>query len=215
MEENSAKRRQKSKLDRKKSKRDGNDRCLIVCEGKKTEPNYFNEIRIKFRKDTANTRVMTSNLGTSPMNVAKCAIATFQELKNNFERVYVVFDRDDHANFHEALNYLAQFDGKLKNEEKAPVKVIAVPSIPCFELWLLLHFFPVTADMHRNDVYKKLETKLKNYDKGQKGHFENTSPHLATAFKNAEQLRRLKETQDKEFPSTEVDRLVDYLISIK
>jgi hypothetical protein len=47
--------RQAESLQRKKAKRDPYARILIVCEGKKTEPNYFKDLRKAF--------------GLNPMNV--------------------------------------------------------------------------------------------------------------------------------------------------
>ncbi|WP_224217287.1 RloB family protein [Vibrio cholerae] len=39
-------------LSRRKSKRSSYEKVLIVCEGEKTEPNYFNEPRIQLRSAT-------------------------------------------------------------------------------------------------------------------------------------------------------------------
>ncbi|MBN9277772.1 MAG: RloB domain-containing protein [Hyphomicrobium sp.] len=38
-----------------------------------------------------------------------------------------------------------QLDNTLRNDEKKLVRFFAVPSVPCFELWLLLHFENVLA----------------------------------------------------------------------
>jgi hypothetical protein len=44
--DHSAKERQRLQLGRKRARRPTFDRILIVTEGEKTEPNYFEEIRI-------------------------------------------------------------------------------------------------------------------------------------------------------------------------
>ena len=48
--DNHPKERQARQLERKLNRRASYDRILIVCEGSKTEPNYFEEIRISVRR---------------------------------------------------------------------------------------------------------------------------------------------------------------------
>lgn len=64
--DNSPKIRQARQLERKLGRRASYDRILIVSEGSKTEPNYFEEIRSTFRLHTANVVVRPSELGTAP-----------------------------------------------------------------------------------------------------------------------------------------------------
>jgi hypothetical protein len=56
--------RQAAQLQRKKANRASHDRILIVSEGSKTEPLYFDEIRQYFRLHTANVQVRPSGFGT-------------------------------------------------------------------------------------------------------------------------------------------------------
>jgi len=44
-------------LRREAQKREPYDVVLIVCEGDKTEPNYFKELRDAFKLSTANIRI--------------------------------------------------------------------------------------------------------------------------------------------------------------
>jgi len=67
--DNSPRIRQAKKLARKQGKLVPADRILIVSEGSKTEPQYFNEIRNALRLPTANVCVMPSDYGTSPDQV--------------------------------------------------------------------------------------------------------------------------------------------------
>lgn len=60
-------------LRRKQPTREPYDRILIVCEGKKTEPNYFEEIRKEERIPTAHIYVLHSQFGTQPLQVVKFA----------------------------------------------------------------------------------------------------------------------------------------------
>jgi hypothetical protein len=179
--DNHPKARQQEQLNRKRKSRAPYNRILIVTEGKKTEPNYFNEIIARYRLHTANIEVQPSQYGTSPLQVVEYARDLFQDgdtHKNvgakTFEQVYAVFDRDDHKTYFGALDLAAQLNGKLRNDEKKPVIFQAVPSVPCFELWLLLHFEEISAPIHRDEALKRLKKHIPNYEKGGEGHFDAT-----------------------------------------
>lgn len=135
--DNSPKERYKRQLERKLNRRASYDRILIVSEGSKTEPLYFREIRSAFKLQTANVQVHPSALGTSPLQVVNYAKDLFEKgdthkriQKRAFEQVYAVFDRDDHATFHDALRVAESLDGKLKNDNKQFVTFKAIASVP-------------------------------------------------------------------------------------
>ena len=76
--DNSPKERQLKQLERKLGRRASYDRILIVCEGSKTEPNYFREIRTAHRLHTANVEVQPSELGSAPIQVVEYALTLFE-----------------------------------------------------------------------------------------------------------------------------------------
>lgn len=214
--------RQAEQLARKAGKRASYDRILIVSEGSKTEPLYLGEIRSTYRLHTANVQVQHSQYGTSPIQVVDYAEDLFingDEAKSiqprAFEQVYVVFDRDDHDSYHNALAKAKSLDGKLQNGEKQRVKFEAIASVPCFELWLLLHFQNVLAPMHRTVVYQQLRQYLTGYDKGQAGHFAQTCQHLAVATQRAEHLATLTNAHNGVEPYTDMHHLVRLLTTLK
>ena len=131
--------RQEARLSRKAGRTRPYDRMLIVCEGAKTEVNYFSAIRREKRLPNADIAIVPSDYGTAPLQIVQYAIDKFQESKG-FDRVYVVFDRDDHDSYHNALAKADATDKKLKNDAGAKVPFAAIPSVPNFELWILLHF---------------------------------------------------------------------------
>ncbi len=183
------KHRQASQLARKKGQRASYDRILIVTEGSKTEPNYFKEIKVANKLHTANVQVEPSAFGTEPMQIVEYAESLFlngDESKSiqprAFEEVYVVFDRDDHPTYHNALAKTDALNLKYQNDNKQKVAFISIASVPCFELWLLLHFEEVHAPMHRNAVYDRLKIYLPNYEKGNKGHYASTLMHIELAM---------------------------------
>ena len=73
MRDRHPKERQAAKLARKNASRNSHDRILIICEGKKTEPQYFNEIRQYYRLNTAYVGILQSEYGTSPQQVVDFA----------------------------------------------------------------------------------------------------------------------------------------------
>jgi hypothetical protein len=220
--DNQPKVRQANQLERKVGKRAGYDRILIVSEGSKTEPLYLNEIRASYRLSTTSVQVQHSQFGTSPLKVVEYAEHLFvngDETKDiqprAFEQVFVVFDRDEHDSYHNALAKAKSLDGKLRNEDKQRVKFEAVASVPCFELWLLLHFEDVLAPLHRTEVYQRLRQYLTQYDKGQAGHYAQTQQHLGQAIQRAEHLTELTTAHNAEEPYTDLHRLVHLLTTLK
>lgn len=77
--DNSPKERQQKQLERKQGRRASYDRILIVSEGRKTEPNYFHEIRKVYRLHTAHVEVRPSELGTAPIQVVQYAQILFEK----------------------------------------------------------------------------------------------------------------------------------------
>lgn len=220
--ENQPKVRQASALVRKKAKRGSYDRILIVCEGSKTEPQYLDEIRSYHKIHTANVQVHRSLLGTECMQVVECAEQLFLKgditLSINpraFERVYAVFDRDDHKTYHAALAKAETLKDKLRNDLGQKVFFNAVASVPCFELWLLLHFQDVLAPIHRTEAYARLRQHISDYDKGRKGYFLLTRESIDDATTRACQLAARTSAANGIEPYTNLHDLVHLLITLK
>lgn len=220
--DNSPKIRQARQLERKLGRRASYDRILIVSEGSKTEPNYFEEIRSTFRLHTANVVVRPSELGTAPLQVVHYAKQLFLEGDKHrkiqrlaFEKVFAVFDRDDHDSYSDALNAAKSLDGKLRNDNRQVICFQAVPSIPSFELWLLLHFENVQSQIDRHEVLRRLKKHIPQYEKGCKGTFRMTHEHLRTAFSRAEKLGQSNSAYTHPQPYTAVGNLVQLLTGLR
>jgi hypothetical protein len=212
--DNHPRERQARALARKKPQRPPYDRILIVTEGSKTEPLYFEDIRKQKRISSAHIEVVHSPLGTQPRQVVESAEAKFKETKA-FEHVYAVFDRDDHPTYADALARARQLDNMLKNDERKAVRFYAVPSVPCFELWLLLHFQDVHAFNHRTEVMAKLAQRIAGYTKGKTGIYALTEPQVDAAAARAVQLRGRFQPDGGVDPYTDVDGLVATLRGIR
>lgn len=221
-QDNTPRSRQAAQLARKKASRASHDRILIVSEGTKTEPLYFAEIRQRYKLQTANVQVHPSALGTQPLQVVEYAEQLFLNGDVNkgiqpraFEQVYAVFDRDEHPTYHAALAKAVALDNKLRNGQGRKVKFQALASVPCFELWLLLHFEDVLAPQHRAEVYAKLRRHLPGYEKGRGGLFAATQAHLASATERGTALSAQHSAFDGVQPFTQIHELVALLIGFK
>jgi len=221
--DNQPKARQRKHLERKQNRRASYDRILIVSEGSKTEPQYFNEIRSAYRLHTANVEVRPCETGTAPIQVVEYAHDLFVNGDTHkriqpraFEKVYALFDRDDHDSYFPALGKAHSLDGKLRNDSKKAVQFQAIASIPCFELWLLLHFKEdIAAPIHRDEVVTRLKRHISGYDKGVNGTFAATSGNLPTAIQKAEQLAQAYNAHTDPMPYTGVVELVKLMIELK
>lgn len=221
-QDNSPKERQRRQLERKRGRRAGYDRILIVTEGTKTEPNYFGEIRSTFRLHTANVGIYSGAFGTAPIHVVEYALQLFEKGDRHrhippraFDQIYAVFDRDDHVSYHDALTRAEQLDGKLKNDSKQKVSFRAVASVPNFELWLLLHYENIQAPISRDQTLARLRIHIPDYAKGDVDTFATTSQLLPDAMKRAVALTGKFTARDEPEPFTAVGWLVDLLINLK
>ena len=213
--------RQTNKLARKSAQKVPYDRILIVTEGRKTEPNYFNEIRSSLRLSSTNIYVQYSQIGTCPLQVVKFAESLLisgdihkQLAPLKFDRIYAVFDRDNHLNYQAALSYAASINNKHFNDEKRKVIFKAIPSVPNFELWLLIHYVDVLSPLTRHETLALLRKHIGNYNKGQNNIYAITNHLLPTAQSRANDLDKNGANGGVE-PYTDVGKLVELLKALR
>jgi hypothetical protein len=216
------KRKAKTALDlqRQAARRAVYQRILIVCEGEKTEPNYFKEAREFYCLNTVNVEVR-GDCGSDPMSIVQFAKQRFKEEKNlgnSFDRIYCVFDKDGHAKYTDALQAIA--DAVPKNI------YFAINSVPCFEYWLLLHFTystrPYLSKPRKSSgdqVLDDLKKEMPNYKKGQRTIFSDLHVDPKANLEEAKNRakRSLIESQKNgtDNPSTRVHELIQMLQNLK
>lgn len=220
--DNAPKQRQRRQLERKLSRRASHDRILIVSEGSKTEPHYFREIRSAYRLHTANVEVQPCELGTAPIQVVRYARDLFEQgdrhkrvQRRAFEQVYAVFDRDDHSSYFDALTLAESLDSKLRNDNQQAIRFKAIASVPCFELWLLLHCVDIQAPIHRDEVMQRLAQHLPHYVKGANDVFACTRGQLEIAMARARTLATQFSARSAPSPYTGVAELVGLLTTLR
>jgi hypothetical protein len=210
----STRERHENSFKRHKSVKEPYATVLIVCEGKKTEPNYFEGLRKEYGLSSTNIHICEDKHGTDPRSVVNCAVEQLK-LDKNIDRVYCVFDRDKHQTFNDAIQ-------KLQDKRK----MFRSLSIPCFEIWLLLHFietsrqFCVAGDgSNCDEVISELKRYIPDYEKGKEGIFTLTKNSLTEAICRAKKLAELQQNSGRPLgdrnPLTEIYELVEYLVNIK
>ena len=178
---------------------------LIVCEGEKTEPNYFNAFR------TTGLDVDVVGKGGDPLNVVKVAQRYADKPPNDrlFHEVWCVFDRDETSISPE------RFNEAIERAKRTGINVAY--SNPCFELWYLLHFQPYNTPSSCADCCSKLEKAMRamriQYRKNADDMFDLLAGRQAEAIRRAAQLLGQPELPGQEHnnPSTTVHKLVKRL----
>lgn len=204
-------------VSRKAPKREPYDLVLIVCEGEKTEPFYFQSL-IAFEKLSSVNIAIISGNGSDPASVVKTARAKIkdQEKYLPFDKVYCVIDRDSHATFQQAQD-MVRDDGKIQ----------LIVSYPSFEFWYLCHFVysrsPITRAGSKSagdNCISLLNTHWQNkfnapYSKEIKNIYSKLYEKLETAITHSKRALAEAKRVDELNPSTQVHELVEYLRKIK
>ena len=188
------------------------DLILIVTEGEKTEPLYFE----RFPIHTTKVVKKVIGTGTNTLSLVRETDIEVQKAIDDYKRdydtklspkdivVWCVFDRDSFtpSNFGNAINSARAKGYRVAYSNEA------------FELWYLLHFNYYDSAFSR-DRYKSMLTNLLHFD------YEKNNPRMydillckqSDAIRNATHLLTrydpLNPSNDN--PSTTVFELVDYL----
>ncbi|WP_339132538.1 MAG: RloB family protein [Candidatus Electrothrix sp. GW3-4] len=207
---------------RKGARRSPYDRVLIVCEGKKTEPDYFKAVIDDLQLNTANIRIAENTAGSSPRNVVELALEEYAKDKREkgepYDRVYCVFDKDQHPTYQETLDVVR----REREKKKRGCPIYAITSVPCFEFWLLLHFtyttknFSVKGGSICASVMADLKKYMPSYEKGGiKNIYHVIRKDISGAITHAKRAERHCESGGTDMPSTQVYALVEYLQQLK
>lgn len=183
---------------------------LIVCEGEKTEPNYF----IKFKGDFGNVifEIDCEGKGYNTLRVVEEAIKIRDKNPDRYNRVWAVFDKDSFQDkdFNAAIQ-------KAKSND-----IGCAWSNEAFELWYLLHFQYRNTPMNREDYKKSIENEINKkisgfvYTKNSTEMYDILQQYgnQAQAIENAEKLSQQYDNLNfaNHNPRTQVHELVKQLI---
>lgn len=204
------------RLQRRAARRDRYAKVLIVSEGEKTEPYYFRGLRYYYGLNTANVEVC-GDCDSDPLAIVRYAKQRYREEKDAgdaYDKVYCVFDKDQHDNYAPALDAIAS--------ARPGNSFVAINSVPCFEYWLLLHFgyrtrpyAPLPGNSAADQVIGELLQFWPEYEKRTENVFFHLLEQLEFAKNNAIRALREAQAREDENPSTRVHELVTFLQGIK
>lgn len=180
---------------------------LIVCEGE-TERAYFQAVRVHYGLSNAEVVVAEGN-DSAPISVVEYAQSRCAE-RGGYDKVFCVFDRDGHESFQRACDRVRS----LATRARSPLPIDTAVSIPCLELWLLLHFEPTDAPFDRcDDVVKRLRQWVPNYVKGDAAILHPCLERLRTALSNADWLAQ-RAVANNSNPYTSMQRVLRHFAAV-
>jgi hypothetical protein len=126
--------RRDSRLRRRAGNRPPRSITLIVCEGE-TELEYLTALCNRLGLRPTEVILAENTEGSAPISVVTCAERRAKEW-GGYDHIFCVFDRDSHESFERARSRIRQ----LASRRSAALPIREIVSVPCFEIWVLLHF---------------------------------------------------------------------------
>jgi len=198
-------------LRRQTKTRETRKRFLIVCEGEKTEVNYFKAFTVPNKIE-----VRVKGEGKNSLSLVEKAIKIIDNLKqdDSFDQIWCVFDKDNCSKeqFHQAEGLAKQKNIKIAYSNEA------------FEIWFILHFQYLDIATSRSEYLTILTKQMQKYgllneqekyEKNREDMYEKLKPYQRTAITNAAKLIQDRDEAKKHpfdaNPSTTVQELVQEL----
>lgn len=197
---------------------------LIVCEGEKTEPNYFEGLKQDLPKGVLTAyQIDIEGTGRNTQSLVDEAIrlkAVYEkDTGRPIDRLWVVFDRDSFLpnDFNAAI---------LRCESSRPV-IGCAWSNEAFELWYLLHFHYYQNAMSRKQYQDLIEQNLQPHLGGDYRYEKNSEEMYALlkeygsmedAIRNAKSLAAIygaRQDYAEHNPCTMVWKLAEELMELK
>lgn len=182
---------------------------LIVCEGTKTEPLYFQALLTNRTSEIREVQIDGAGRGT--VSLVKHAISIRNGSDKDFDRVWIVFDKDSFTDFNNAI--------KLANDNN----ILCAWSNESFELWYYLHFHYLDNEVSRDQYITMLEREFQNRIGDPSFRYQKKNPNIYSllqkygneeqAIKHAKKLRSMHRGKNyaTHKPCTTVDILVQEL----
>ncbi len=184
---------------------------LIVCEGEKTEPIYFNSLKEVLRLIMVDVEIVGE--GAAPITVVNRAIARREErkqivkkslTKTEYEVIYCVIDVDTHETLDQTID-------KARGNE-----ICVILSNPCFEYWYILHFRKTSAPFNRSqDTKAALRREHPAYNESDTTIFNVVYPKTSDAIKHSKEVLKEQHNEAEDLSdcnlSTHVHKIVEYL----
>lgn len=198
-------------LRRQTKTRETRKRFLIVCEGEKTEVNYFKAFTVPKKIE-----VRVKGEGKNSLSLVNKAIKIIDNVNkdDSFDQIWCVFDKDNCSKeqFNQAEGLAKQKNIKIAYSNEA------------FEIWFILHFQYLDIATSRSEYLTILTNQMQKYGllnkkekyaKNREDMYEKLKPYQTTAITNAAKLIQDRDEAKKHpfdaNPSTTVHELVQEL----
>lgn len=187
-------------------------KVLISLEDTKSAKYYFEKLIQD--KGLSGEVTFCDHIGTDPGNVVRAILKHKDSAK--YEKMWAVIDKDDYSK--------SQINGAIDRARSLNIHVAI--SNECYELWILLHFKPVTAYTNRAELRKQLNLKFKEcfnleYSKASQDVYQLIIGKQDYALKNARSLivNYVRENgvvdPFSNNPMTTIHELVEYLNAMR
>lgn len=205
-----------SSFSRKIGHRQPRRHILIVCEGEKTEPDYFNWIKKKLRLSTIEIKRDIQD----PLRIVKEACKSNPKKRksdklsddDDDDEIWCVFDVENPTNN-------PNLDQAIKLADDNNIKLAI--SNPSFEFWYILHFECTDREFtDGNEAKKYLRQFIPNYSSGNSDFLEDLCAYIDEAIVNSRKIfdchARRSSGKNNRFPNpcTYVHELVEELLKI-
>lgn len=197
---------------------------LIVCEGAKTEPNYFEGLKTDLPKGVLTAfQIDIEGTGRNTMSLIDEALRlqdVYQRQTGRpVDKLWTVFDRDSFT--------ASDFNTAIQRCKVSRPEIGCAWSNEAFELWYLLHFHYYNNAMSRTQYQGLIEQNLQRfvgrdyrYQKNSREMYQLLKAHgnIDNAIRNAARLMgEFDERQDfaNMNPATMVHKLVTELFNLK
>lgn len=215
--------RRKNASPRKTTTRYSGDIVLIICEGTQTEPNYLTELKDYLSLDQAAIHIVASD-GSAPNSVVKHAKEAIEKACNKgnpYSKVYCVIDKDQHPTYSSALQTIKDFNESVS--EDCETIICPIPSVPCFEYWILMHYERTTRSFGTSGhspcgqlISTALRTHVDGYTKADRAFAKKIiAEKLEDARQNSAATYKAAQSAGTDDPSTKMHFLVDELEHLK
>ncbi|MCV3356118.1 MULTISPECIES: RloB family protein [Campylobacter] len=178
---------------RPKNNKSKTTKFLIICEGEKTEIQYFENFK-KYEEVNKLSLIVNCAKHPDPNNILQTCIN--KKTENEYEESWIVFDRDERR--------AEVIDIVKKDANQNNIRVAY--SNPCFELWYYLHFCLIQSEIDCKTLCEKLKKYFGEEYQKNKNYFDKLENKTQIAINNAKKL------QENSNPYTNIYELVEKLI---
>lgn len=162
---------------------------LIVTEGTKTEPQYFEGLKEdinRLYRGRISIVIEGVGQGANTLTLLERAQKIVENDHDKYKHIWLVYDKDDFPKDDFDNTF---FKCKSLSGNGNSVVYHALCSNECIEYWFLLHFMALDSALHRNEYYPKLTACLgSKYKKNRKDIYALLKPNIKRAIDNAKRI---------------------------